>query len=674
MLQKIEISEKDIARAEGILLPPGCIFDEERRDFIRNFNTIDLQAVPGSGKTTALLAKLLILETKLPLIDGGGILVLSHTNGAVDEIKAKIERYCPKLFSYPHFIGTIQSFTDRFLTVPHYGFKYQKRPIRIDNEIYDERVSRYNRMFFKNYAPQDQNNAKRLLRTGELFKNLRFSYNSENKLVLTKGYNGLPVSFNKPKANTLPKNYIDWNASEQAQVKSWLLDFKRIFFKQGFLCFDDAYLLAFEYLAKTPKVLDILRSRFPIVFVDEMQDMDKHQYDLLEKIFFTSETQQTTYQRIGDRNQAIYAGKVKVENYWEDRQNVLKLSNSLRLSAPIAALVDRFALYRVPGFQVVGLHNASHKPYIYRYTSANIQQVIPVFFKEILTLQGNGCFPENPKDPIKVVAWNSSWKEGDSKKDNCFRLTDYSPRFSRDQKKVRIDYVSLKQYLYSVKIDETHLGVVRNILLNALLKVVRLENITDTQERYYTKATLLSHIRHAEANEFSGGYDLFTSHLYEWSWGLVNNQIDEVWTKMREYIPTFLAFFRAVPKNCLEFLNFDSDKSEIYSESVDSKSNILKCGTMDVELTTVHAVKGQTHSATLYLETSYYSKHESERLARQFIGKVFSDKGIQAKESTKMAYVAMSRPTEVLGVAILRERYDALFAGINEDDWNIRDV
>ena len=41
-------------------------FDDERLDFIKSFSTIDLQAVPGSGKTTALLAKLIILETKLP--------------------------------------------------------------------------------------------------------------------------------------------------------------------------------------------------------------------------------------------------------------------------------------------------------------------------------------------------------------------------------------------------------------------------------------------------------------------------------------------------------------------------------------------------------------------------------------------------------------------------------
>ena len=47
----INITESDIAYAEEILLESGKVFDGERRAFIKNFKTIDLQAVPGSGKT-----------------------------------------------------------------------------------------------------------------------------------------------------------------------------------------------------------------------------------------------------------------------------------------------------------------------------------------------------------------------------------------------------------------------------------------------------------------------------------------------------------------------------------------------------------------------------------------------------------------------------------------------
>ncbi|MFW5890912.1 MAG: UvrD-helicase domain-containing protein [bacterium] len=137
---KIQITDEDINYTEKILLPKNSHFDHERKAFIRNLDTIDLQAVPGSGKTTALLAKLLILEKHLPFNDGSGILVISHTNAAVDEIKKRIGIYCTKLFEYPNFVGTIQSFVDNFLAIPFYKNEYKKSLLRIDNEIYKERV------------------------------------------------------------------------------------------------------------------------------------------------------------------------------------------------------------------------------------------------------------------------------------------------------------------------------------------------------------------------------------------------------------------------------------------------------------------------------------------------------------------------------------------------------
>jgi DNA helicase II / ATP-dependent DNA helicase PcrA len=98
----IEISEVEISYAEKILLAHGKNFDKERIAFIKDFDTLDLQAAPGSGKTTALLAKLLILEKYLPLSSDRGILIVSHTNAAVDEIKEII--FLSKFYwHYPRF-------------------------------------------------------------------------------------------------------------------------------------------------------------------------------------------------------------------------------------------------------------------------------------------------------------------------------------------------------------------------------------------------------------------------------------------------------------------------------------------------------------------------------------------------------------------------------------------
>ena len=188
MQQVIDITESDIEYAEKILLAEGQNFDDERRAFIKNLEVIDLQAVPGSGKTTALLAKLLILERKLPFTNNSGILVLSHTNVAIDEIKHKIKPYCPKLFSYPNFIGTIQSFVDEFLAIPYYTTICKKKPIRIDNELYQEKVAKILELFYYYKFGLSKNDFKKNLHiknsNPNIFYDVRLGIKNSNPILV----------------------------------------------------------------------------------------------------------------------------------------------------------------------------------------------------------------------------------------------------------------------------------------------------------------------------------------------------------------------------------------------------------------------------------------------------------------------------------------------------------
>jgi len=70
----------------------------------------------------------------------------------------------------------------------------------------------------------------------------------------------------------------------------------------------------------------------------EMQDMERHQYDLLEEIFQDGGKSPSVYQRIGDRNQAIFSSEVKLEEIWADRPDVLRLTGSQRSSRCVLSL------------------------------------------------------------------------------------------------------------------------------------------------------------------------------------------------------------------------------------------------------------------------------------------------------------------------------------------------
>lgn len=675
MPQEINITDDDIRYAEHLLLSEGKEFDAERKEFIRDFRTLDLQAVPGSGKTTALLAKLIILERKLPFADGSGILVLSHTNAAIDEIKEKIQKHCPKLFSFPNFIGTIQSFVDQFLAIPFYISKFKKKPIRIDSEIYNEKIkSCIEKLWLYRLGFNNDVNSKigYIKNSNErLFYDFRFQYS--DKIQLVKKLNEDVLEIKKPRGRTKAQNYRDYSQQEKKDVYNWFLKFKSEILKLGILHFDDAYFLADVYINKISAVKTILQKRFSFVFVDEMQDMDTHQYNLLEKIFYDDSNSFSAIQRIGDKNQAIY-NSVKVADIWIDREIVLHLSGSQRLSKPIADVVKKFALYSDETFDIIGKKECDIKPHLLVFENAAIENVIPCFAKLV---KENGL--SDSGNAIKVICWNTDWKENEEDRDNIskLRLEDYHKSFKKEKGKSKLDYDNLKSYLLYYKKKQT-LEPLRKNILNAFLKIFRLENINTSDDRLYTKKKLIDFIHETNTEK----YDELNLNLYNWSIGIIEEKTNEVWNKIIEYVPTLLAIFDKTISTSSDFINNESVEIPVKNTEVLTTTNHYKEDGLEIEITSVHAVKGQTHCATLYMESFHdrgYGNYESERLRNQFLGIQSVSETLSAvktshdkiKQSAKMAYVGFSRPTDLLCIAIHKDRFDSVLSTINQNDWEI---
>lgn len=671
MPQEINITDEEIQYAEQLLLPAGKTFDDERKAFIRNFNTIDLQAVPGSGKTTALLAKLVILERKLPFTDGSGILVLSHTNAAIDEIKVKIQKHCPKLFSYPNFIGTIQSFVDEFLAIPFYISKFKKKPIRIDNEIYEEAITKYLKFNLSNFTFQEQKNAKYFLIGNNCQFSFRLSYQN-NETKLASSINGNDLQITKPRRG---KNWQDFSDNEKNRIREWLVKFKySIMQKEGTLHFDDAYFLADVYLSKIPHIKTIIQKRFSFVFVDEMQDMDTHQYNLLENVFYDDGNSVSKIQRIGDKNQAIY-NSVKAIDIWQDRAGVLRLNGSQRLSKPIADVVKKFALYSGNDFDIIGKYESEIKPHILVFEDNAIGNIIPCFAQII---KENNL--ENSEKPIKVVCWNTEWKDNDESRNdaNKLRLEDYHKGFKKEKGKPKQDYDNLKSYLLYYEKKQT-LEPLRKNILNAFLKILRLENINTSDGRPYTKKKLIDFIHEKDIQK----YDELNLNLYNWSIGIIQEKKDEVWNGIKEYVPTLFTIFDKTISASSDFINNENVEIPAENAEISTPTNHYKEDGLEIEITSVHAVKGQTHCATLYLE-SYFQQdgrganaksYESQRLKDQFLGtQIQSNVGDRIKQSAKMAYVGFSRPTDLLCIAVHKNRFDSLLNTICTDTWVIKTV
>ena len=125
----IEITDDDIEKVEQKF--DNIKFDDGSKAFIKCMESKDIQACPGAGKTTSLVAKLDILANHMPFDDNSGILVLTHTNVAVNEIKKKLGANAKIVLGYPNHVGTFQSFVNKFLAVPMYIKLIGKKPERI---------------------------------------------------------------------------------------------------------------------------------------------------------------------------------------------------------------------------------------------------------------------------------------------------------------------------------------------------------------------------------------------------------------------------------------------------------------------------------------------------------------------------------------------------------------
>jgi len=101
--------------------------------------------------------------------------------------------------------------------------------------------------------------------------------------------------------------------------------------------------------------------------------------------------------------------------------------------------------------------------------------------------------------------------------------------------------------------------------------------------------------------------------------------------------------------------------------------NMFRDGEVTIEVGTVHSVKGETHKATLYLETSYMKKVDSQRLLPFIKGEYPKELVCKPEhiQNLKLAHVAMSRPTHLLAFACSEQSISGHEESLTANGWKI---
>lgn len=140
-----------------------------------------------------------------------------------------------------------------------------------------------------------------------------------------------------------------------------------------------------------------------------------------------------------------------------------------------------------------------------------------------------------------------------------------------------------------------------------------------------------------------------TNELYK----IMNSQMDDI--------------FECLPKH---FLDEDTAINQI--ENFERNTFIDPIRGRRIEFDTIHGVKGETHDATLYLETDRQGASDLSRILPYYgVGKI--GKSNLFDYSRKLAYVGMSRPKKLLCVAMQAKTYEKS-KGVFDTDWEIIDL
>jgi DNA helicase-2/ATP-dependent DNA helicase PcrA len=428
------------------------------------------------------------------------------------------------------------------------------------------------------------------------------------------------------------------------------------------LSFDDAYLLAEFYVTKYPKIKELLSKRFPLVIIDEMQDTDEHQLALLNLIF---DPASQVIQRIGDYNQAIY-NKVTEQSVWNVGVHTLPLTDSRRFSNGIALQIDRICV--TPRNMNGNAAIADIPSRIILFPQQRINDVLSHFGN--LLIEAN--IPSLSKKPAKAVGWVKETEAAAGQIRNCIQA--YWAGYSLVNRVARKEFPNLNEYLVKPEagiIETKGTSYYWDVILQILLKSLRILNLRHASGSYYSKTSLVSKLKLHPAF-----FELFQTAIIQWIRQIHLNQ--NPFAAVRTFInDQFLPLFNiASDAELNSFLNNQNPPSIVVAPNQQDAGNIFKHTyngldpgyadkQVEIPVCTIHSVKGETHSATLYLETFYFE--EDIKKIRQYL-KIGAGAGIPATQvrmiqTLKMAYVAMSRPIHLLCLAIRND-------GLTQQDIN----
>jgi superfamily I DNA/RNA helicase len=645
-----DIGADDITWACEVLgLPPHAFAGEDGTDprlaVLCNNQTLDVKACPGSGKTTLLVAKLAILARHWKPRDQG-ICVISHTNAARREIEKKLGATSEgqRLLSYPHFVGTIHGLVNEYLALP-----WLRSKGATINAIDDELCLdwRWRQIPF------------------------RFQYALEKQRL------GPHVARYRDSEHT-PKDFgFGENTPTFQSVRNACIDST----EAGLYCHEEMFVWAADLVDRHPEAISSIRHRFPVLYIDEVQDNSEIQSALLHRVFIDGDGA-VTRQRFGDQNQAIY------DHFGEDGAATdpfptpgatEALPNSHRFGQSIASLADPLAI--VPptlvgqgGHGLNGEAEMAGQHVVLLFEEPHIESILPIY----ASLLRENFVPEELEsgDFTAVAAVHATDEANNIPRSVRHYWPEYDPDIARSdpQPKSMIQFVRAAHRLSSTT-GEAAEAV--EAFAKGLLKLARLMNPD--------AAIGVRKFKHRYAIELLGEDETRIRQYQDLISKLVIDRAEPTQAAWEEEIVgtlTDLAIAMSEAAEATQAANEFLEWIEVAggADAQPKHLNVVHDTAQEppitVRLGSIHSVKGETHTATLVLE-SFNRTHHLKALKGWLLGTKAGgeNENPTTRRRLKLHYVAMTRPSRLLCLAMRADSFsEAEIDTLKGRDWRVARV
>lgn len=628
-----QLQEDDLAHLPTFF--PRLNFDrDEQTKALLHAPSGDFQAAPGSGKTTLLGAKLALMAARWPH-ERRGICILTHTNVAREEIESCL-RSAPhgeKLLSYPHFIGTIQAFVNRFLALP--WLRSQGIELReIDDDAFEER---FFRLVHADYSVKKWVGVNPYQR-GSTIRGVR--YRGAALDVVTTGQTPLPAA---------------------GAVISRVRAVKELMLKEGRVRHEDMFAFAEAALAGVPELADSLEHRFPNVFIDEMQDTSDPQLEVLTKVFRTV----SSVQRFGDVNQSILGRGPRTAAQAFPVAGCHEVKTSLRFGDEIAAVANSV---KAVGDPIEGRGDpAIAPPALLLYSDRTVEHVIARFGRWLAPLV---TVEQLDRYPVKAVC--AIKRVGNAKQPVGRHVRDYFPEYDDTAGKTVGGRTSVRELLRAAAEDigsaERRSGAARQAIL-LLLGTYGKDGYKNARS-WRDLVQLLSQsqlprVRLTVLNCILGEHDVSTE-------AKTRGAVSRLLCELGDLVDPG-AHSTAIPDAWL----LDGGAS---AQATKTQPNLLTVQAAGVEVpvhvATIAGVKGETHLATLVLESCLDRVYDLQSVLPFLCG----DQSVAAiaddalKSQVMNVFVASTRPQRLLAFAMHTDRASlAAQAKLRAQGWSVLD-